>query len=397
MTELFERVRRSNPLPRDEQEVFDLVRVVAREKVAPAADRFDETETFPRESIEHLTRLELNRVFLPEEHGGAALSFLCFLMLVEEISRACPSTAIIWSTTYHAMAPIIEYGSREQRNRFLPTVASGGLAAIAITEATGGSDATTMRTRFADEGAEVVIDGEKVFITNGDVADLCIVFGKWRELGEGKDAITALVVQRGTPGFLVGAKERKMGHRASSTVSLRFEDCRVPRENVIGAPGEGLKVLVAALNRSRPSISAQALGIAEAAFDDAVRYGNTRMSKGQPILKFQANAFALADLATRMALTQQWLYYVGRLVDQGISDVGVEASILKVAASDLAMAAADFDVQIHGGYGYMRGSRVERLFRDAKLTQIWEGTNEIQRGRIGKAFAGRQVATGVLW
>ena len=303
-----------------------------------------------------------------------------------ELSGACASTGIVWATNFHATSPLLEFGTEEQKRRLVPRIAAGGLAALCITEPTAGSDATGMRTRFAPDGEEIVINGGKLFITNGDVADLYLLFGKWAPLGDGKDAITALLVEKGAPGLRFGRKEDKMGHRASSTAALLFEDCRVPRANLLGAPGGGLNILLPSLNKSRPSIAAHALGISRAAFEDAVAYINERRQSGKRIVEFQGIQFLLADLAGEQALCESWLWHVARLVDSGVKDVGLEASLLKLRATDLAMRMTTEAVQLHGGYGYCKDLRVERLIRDAKITQIWEGTNQVHRQLIGRSF-----------
>ncbi len=257
---------------------------------------------------------------------------------------------------------------------------------LAITEPSAGSDATGMKTRFAPAGGEIVIDGGKSFITSGDVADLILLFGKWSEIDDERGAISALVLEKGTPGLSVVRTEDKMGLRASSTATLAFDGCRVPRENLLGAPGDGLRLLLASLNKSRPSIAAHALGIARAAFGDAVTYINERRQSGRRIVEFQGIQFLLADLAAELAQCEAWLWHVARLVDAGVTDIGIEASIAKLRASDLAMRIATEAVQLHGGYGYCKDYRVERLMRDAKITQIWEGTNQIHRQLIGRSF-----------
>jgi len=283
----------------------------------------------------------------------------------------------------------VDFGAEEQKKRLLPRIALGGLASLAITEPTAGSDATGMKTRFRPEGDHIVVDGGKTFITNGDVADLILLFGKWSEIGGERQAISALYLEKGTPGLSVVRTEDKMGHRASSTATLAFDNCRVPRANLLGAPGEGLALLLASLNRSRPSVAAHALGIARAAFEDAVAYINERRQSGRRIIEFQGIQFLLADLATELAQCEAWLWHVARLVDGGAQDFGIEASMLKMRASDLAMRIATEAVQLHGGYGYCKDYRVERLMRDAKITQIWEGTNQIHRQLIGRHFIGK--------
>lgn len=243
-----------------------------------------------------------------------------------------------------------------------------------------------MKTRFTEDGDQIVVNGSKIFITNGDVADRILLFGKWSGIEDPKKAISVLVLEKGTPGFSVTSKERKMGHRASSTCALAFEGVRVPRDNLIGAPGSGLGTLLASLNKSRPSVAAHARGIARAALKDMVAYGNDRVQSGKKVLEFQANQFTLADLATELALVERWIDYVADLVDGGAPDFGLEASLAKLKASDLAMRITTECVQFHGGYGYCQDYRAERLMRDAKITQIWEGTNQVHRQLIGRSF-----------
>lgn len=376
-------------LPEHEAMLLESVKTFAREEVASRAAHYDETKTFPWANVEGINRLGLNAMFIPEAYGGAGLSYLVYLACVREISAACASTGIIWATNYHAIKPVIEFGTEEQKERWLPTIANGGLAALVITEPDAGSDATGMRTRFREDGDYLVVDGSKTFITNGDVADLYLVFGKWAGVEDQRQAISCLMIEKGTPGLSVARLEDKLGHRASSTATLNFDQCRVPRRNLIRGPGEGLPMLLASLNRSRPSVGAHALGIAHAAFDDAIGYINGRRQSGKRIIEFQGIQFLLADLAAELALCDAWMVHVARLVDQGVTDMGVEASMLKLRASDLAMRMATEAIQLHGGYGYCTEYRVERLFRDAKISQIWEGTNQIHRQVIGRSFIER--------
>jgi acyl-CoA dehydrogenase len=329
-------------------------------------------------------------MFVPEAYGGAGLSYAAYLACVREISAACASTGIIWATNFHAAKPLIDFGTEELKRRLLPLVAEGALCALAITEPDAGSDATHMTTRFTPDGDSVIVDGGKIFITNGDVADLILLFGKWSEIPDGRGAITPLILEKGTPGFSVLRKEEKLGHRASSTAALAFDQCRVPRANLLGAPGDGHPLLLAALNKSRPSVAAHALGIARAAFADAVAYINQRRQSGRRIVEFQGIQFLLADLATDLAMCEAWLWHVAGHVDAGAADIGPEASMLKMRASDLAMRIATEAMQLYGGYGYITDNRVERLLRDAKITQIWEGTNQLHRQLIGRSFVERK-------
>ena len=383
---LFQRIDDIPPLSAEERLVVESVRTLARDQFAPAAAHYDASAEFPWDNVKAINALGLNGIFIPPAYGGAGLSYAAYLVCVREISKACASTGGIWSTNFHAMKPLIDFGSEEQKTRLLPVMVGGGLASLVITEPTAGSDATGMKTRFTPDGDTIVVEGSKIFISNGDVADLFLVFGKWSELPDGKGAITALIVEKGTPGLNVLRKEDKMGLRAASTVALAFEGCRVPRANLLGEPGGGLAILLASLNKSRPSISAHALGIARGAFEDAVAYINVRRQSGRRIVEFQGIQFQLADLAAELAQCEAWLWHVARLVDAGESDIGIEASILKLRSSDIAMRITTEAVQLHGGYGYCKDFRVERLMRDAKLTQIWEGTNQIHRQYIGRSF-----------
>ncbi|HEX3536375.1 MAG TPA: acyl-CoA dehydrogenase family protein [Stellaceae bacterium] len=386
MMPLLARLDQVPPLTDEERQLLDSVRALARDEIAPRATGYDRSGDFPWENVRAINALGLNAMFVPEAYGGAGLSYAAYLACVREISAACASTGIIWATNFHGIKPLIDFGSEEQKWRLLPRVTEGALAALAITEPEAGSDATRMTTRFTPAGDDIVVAGGKTFITNGDVADLILLFGKWSELGDGRDAISALYVEKGTPGVAVLRKEDKLGHRASSTAALAFDNCRVPRANLLGAPGDGLPLLLAALNKSRPSVAAHALGIARAAFEDAVAYINQRRQSGRRIVEFQGIQFLLADLATDLAMCEAWLWHVGSLVDADESDIGTEASMLKLRASDLAMRIATEAVQLHGGYGYIKEYRVERLLRDAKITQIWEGTNQVHRQLIGRSF-----------
>ena len=246
-----------------------------------------------------------------------------------------------------------------------------------------------MKTRFVPDGDHIIVEGGKTFISTGDHADLLVVFGKWSEIRNDKKAISVILIEKDTTGLSVIGKEDKMGQRAASTVSLSFDDVRVPQENLLGEPGDGLKILFTALNKSRPSIAAHALGIARAAFEEAVAYINKRQQSGQNIIEFQGIQFMLADMATDLALCESWLWRIGAMIDQGEEDVGIEASMLKMRASDLAMRITTDAVQLHGGYGYCKDYAVERYMRDAKITQIYEGTNQIHRQLIGRSFIER--------
>ncbi len=370
----------------DERMLVESVRKLARDVVAPRAEHHDRSGEFPHDNVKAINELGLNAMFIPEAYGGAQMSYVSYLECVRELSKACASTGIVWATNFHAIKPLIDFGTEEQKKRLLPVMLDGGIASLTITEPTAGSDATGMKTEFKPDGDSIVINGTKTFITNGAHADLYMLFGKWSEIADSKGSISVLVLEKGTPGLKVVREEDKMGLRASSTAALAFDNCRVPRANLLGNPGEGLKILLASLNKSRPSVAAHALGIARAAFEDAIGYINERKQSGRKIVEFQGIQFMLADMATDLAMCEAWLWQVARMVDEGAKDFGIEASMLKMRASDLAMSIATDAVQLHGGYGYCKDYRVERLMRDAKITQIWEGTNQIHRQLIGRSF-----------
>jgi acyl-CoA dehydrogenase len=383
---VLERLDADLRLSDEERMVLDSVRALATEEIAPRAEQYDRTRQFPWDNMRAINALGLNAMFVPEAYGGSPFSYSCYLACVREISKACASTGITWATNFHATKPLIEFGTEEQKLRLLPRIAAGGIGSLAITEPGAGSDATGMTTRFTAQGDEILVNGGKTFITNGDVADLYLLFGKWTGIDNPRHAVSVLVLEKNTPGLSVVRLENKLGNCASSTASIQFNDCRVPRANLLGEPGGGLAILLASLNLSRPSIAAHALGIARAAFEDAVAYINQRRQSGRKVIEFQGIQFMLADLAAELVLTESWLWTVGRMIDGGAVDFGIEASILKMRASDLAMRMATDAVQLFGGYGYCKDIRVERLMRDAKITQIWEGTNQIHRQLIGRSF-----------
>lgn len=386
MKNVLDKLDGSRHWPDEEQMIIDSVKQLCQQKIAPRAAAYDLSGDFPWDNIRDINELGLNAMFVPEEYGGAPLSYACYLACVREISEACASTGIIWATNFHGMKPLIEYGSEEQKQRLLPTIAEGGIGSLVITEPSAGSDATGMKTNFTDRGEHIEINGSKIFISNGDVADLLLVFGKWNGIDDAKKSISAVIVEKGTPGLTVTGIEDKMGHRAASTASLAFDKCLIPKSNLLVKEGAGLDILLTSLNRSRPSVAAHALGIARAAFKDAVNYMNERRQFQKRLLEFQGLQFQTADLAAELVLCESWMWHIADRVDQGDFDIGIEASILKLKATDIAMRITTDAVQCLGGYGYCKDYRVERLMRDAKITQIWEGTNQIHRQLIGRSF-----------
>jgi acyl-CoA dehydrogenase len=383
---VLERLDQDIRLNPEETMLRESVRALARSQIAPRAEGYDRSGEFPWDNIRAINQLGLNAMFVPERYGGAQMSYAAYLECLREISKACASTGGIWATNFHFTRPLIAFGTEEQKRRLLPVMLQGGLGSLTITEPGAGSDATGMKTAFRPEGDSIVVTGEKCFITNGAHADLYLLFGKWHGIEDGRKAISVLVLEKGTPGLKTVREEDKLGLRASSTAALALDGCRVPRANLIGEPGDGLKILLTSLNHSRPSIAAHALGIARAAFEDAVAYINERRQSGRRIIEFQGVQFMVADMAAELALCEAWLWHVARMVDGGATDFGIEASMLKLRASDLAMRIATDAVQLLGGYGYCKDYRVERLMRDAKITQIWEGTNQIHRQLIGRSF-----------
>jgi acyl-CoA dehydrogenase len=383
---VLDRLTAAIPLHDTEVQLLDSLREVCRDVIAPNAARYDESGEFPWDNVNALNALGLNAVFVPEAYGGAGLRFTAYLACVRELAAACSSTALIWATNFHGMKPLIDFGTDDQKARLLPRIAEGGIGALAITEQNAGSDATGMKTRFTPDGEHIVVRGSKTFITNGDVADRVLLFGKWSEIDSAKDAISVLVLEKGTPGFSVLGIEKKMGHHASSTASIAFDDCRVPRANLIGKPGDGLKILFAALNKSRPSVAALCMGLARASFERSVAYVNDRKQAGRRIIDNQGIQFMLADMATEITLTESFMWKVAAMIDAGAADIGIESSMLKMKAADTVVKVTEDGVQLHGGYGYCREYEVERMMRDAKIHQIWEGTNQIHRQLIGRSF-----------
>jgi acyl-CoA dehydrogenase len=383
---VLERLDAAVSFPEHEKLLIQSVQRLAAERIAPRAAATDARAEFPWDSVKDINALGLNSMFIPEAYGGTALSYSAYLACCREISKACASTGIVWATNFHGASPIIDFAAEEQKQRWLPQIAEGALVALALTETNAGSDATGMKTTFTPDGDHIVVSGSKVFITSGDVCDYLVLFGKWAPLGTGKDAISIAVIEKGTPGFSIVRTEDKMGMRGSSTAALAFDRCRIPRANLLGEPGAGLSMLFAFLNKSRPSVAAHALGIARAAFEDAVGYINERVQSGRRILENQGIQFMIADMATDLAMCERWLWHVASRIEAGETNIGHESSMLKMRASDLAVRVSTEAVQLFGGYGYTKDYRVERLMRDAKITQIWEGTNQIHRQLIGRSF-----------
>lgn len=370
----------------DEQKmVRDLARQAAEEKIRPVAAQYDQSGEFPWEIMEALAGMDFFRIYIDEQYGGLGLGAMGLVLVTEELSRACGGIALGFAATALGTMPILLSGSEEQKKKYLPDLAAGKkLAAFGLTEPDAGSDATRMKTTARLDGDHYVLNGVKHFITNGGVAKIYTIIAT-TDPSKGSRGASAFIVEEGTPGFSYGKKEHKMGIRASATCELIFEDCRVPKENLIGKEGQGFPVALRTLDRSRPGVAAQALGIAQGALDLAVGYARKRVQFGQSIASFQATQYKFADMATRIEAARALIYSVGRMIDAGVKDFSKESAMCKLFASDVAMDVTIEAVQIFGGYGYMQEYPIEKYMRDAKITQIYEGTSEIQRNVIGRA------------
>jgi alkylation response protein AidB-like acyl-CoA dehydrogenase len=369
------------PLTDEQIEIRDLVRTLARDRIAPRAAEIDASHEFPWDVVELFREHEVFGLLYDEAHGGTGTGTLLALAAIEEVSKVCATSGLILAVQELGSLGLKLAGTEEQTQRFLPRLASGEwLAAYALTEAGSGSDSAAMRTAARRDGDEYVLDGSKRFITNASVASVYTVFAK-TDPTAGHAGISAFVVEAGTPGFEVARLEPKMGIAGSTTGELLFENARVPADNLLGEEGEGFKIAMRILDRSRPGVAAQGLGIAQGATDYALEYARTRETMGKPIVEHQLIAAKLADMETACEAARGLLYRFGRMVDEGAPEAELTkaSAMAKLHCTDTAMWVATEAVQILGGYGYIKEYPVERMMRDAKITQIYEGTNEIQR------------------
>ncbi|HMI31705.1 MAG TPA: acyl-CoA dehydrogenase [Candidatus Limnocylindrales bacterium] len=369
-------------LTEEQARLRDMLREFADQEIAPKAARYDELNEFPAENIKKMRDLGLFGMIFPEEYGGQGLDTLSYVIAVEEISRACASTGITLAAHVSlGTSPIYNFGTAEQKRKYLPALCSGEkLAAFGLTEPEAGSDAGGTKTRAVLEGNHYKVNGRKIYITNGSVCGTA-VFTAVTTPGIGVRGISAFIIEKGTPGFSAGTREKKLGHRASDTVELLFENVKLPKENLLerdGKEGEGFKQFMKTLDGGRISIGAMSVGIAQASFDAALRYSRERKQFGKSISEFQAIQLLLADMATGIESARLLVYQTARMKDRGIPFTRYSA-MAKLLASTVAMKAADTAIQIHGGAGYMTDHPVERYFRDAKLMEIGEGTSQIQR------------------
>jgi alkylation response protein AidB-like acyl-CoA dehydrogenase len=363
----------------DQKMIKDLAAQVAREKIAPVAAELDETGEFPWDVVKALAQSDLFRVFIPTEYEGLGGGTFEMCLVVEELSRVCGGIALSYAASALGTIPILLHGSEEQKKKYLPRLAAGEiLAAFGLTESGAGSDAAGIKTTAKPDGDSYVINGTKQWITNGGEASIYTVVAL-TDPARGVRGTSAILVEKGTPGFTFGKKENKMGIRASATRELVFQDCRVPKSNILAKEGMGFLVAMKTLDQSRPGVAAQALGIAQGALDKAIGYSRERKQFGKPISSFQGLQFMMADMATQVEAARALTYAAARALDGGEKDVSTISAMAKVFASDTAMRVTTDAVQIFGGYGYMREYPVEKMMRDAKITQIYEGTNQIQR------------------
>lgn len=373
-------------LTEDQMIIKDLVRQIAEKKILPVRGELDEKEEFPWEIMNVLAESDLFGLFIPEEYGGLGKGCLELCIAIEELSRACLGVSTSYAANALGAYPILLYGSEEQKKKYLPDIAAGKrLVAFALTESNAGSDAAAIQTTAKAEGNEYVINGTKQWITNGGEAEIYTIIAM-TDKTKGARGASAFIVEKGTPGFSFGKKEKKMGIKASTTRELIFDNCRIPKDNIIGKEGLGFIIAMKTLDNSRPGVGAQGVGVAQGAFEEALKFAKQRIQFGQPIISFQAIQHMLADMATEIEAARALVYSVARYIDSGAKDISKESAMAKVFATDVAMRVTTNAVQILGGAGYMRDYPVEKMMRDAKVLQIYEGTNQIQRNIIAQAL-----------
>ncbi|MBY0199286.1 acyl-CoA dehydrogenase [Priestia megaterium] len=372
-------------LSEEHEMIRKMVRDFAKNEVAPTAAQRDEEERFDRGIFTQMADLGLTGIPWPEQYGGIGSDYLAYCIAVEELSRVCASTGVTLSAhTSLAGWPVYTFGTEEQKQKYLKPMATGEkIGAYGLTEPSAGSDAGGMRTLAVKDGEDYILNGSKIFITNGGEADIYVVFAR---IDPNEKRTSAFIIEKDMPGFSVGKKEKKLGIRSSPTTEIIFEDCRVPKENLLGNEGEGFKVAMMTLDGGRNGIAAQAVGIAQGALDAAVAYAKERQQFGKPIISQQGIAFKLADMATSIEAARLLTYQAAWLESQGLP-YGKESAMSKLYAGDTAMKVTTEAVQVFGGYGYTKDYPVERFMRDAKITQIYEGTQEIQRLVISRYLA----------
>src|SRR3989339_1772987 len=370
-------------LTEEQQMIRDLARKVSLEKALPKRAEWDETGEFPWEALKAFSDADLCGLYIDEAYGGMGVSVFNFCLATEEISRICGGVGVTFAAYALGSTPILLFGSEEQKKKYMPEIAAGKkLAAFGLTEANAGSDASGLQTTATKDGDYYILNGTKQWITNGGEADTYTVIAI-TDKTKGPRGASAFILEKGMPGFTFGKKENKMGIRCSATRELVFQGCKVPKENVIAKEGMGFIVAMKTLDMTRPGIGAQAVGIAQGALDEAVKYAKERIQFGRPIIALQAIQHMLADMATQVEADRALVYAVAKMIDAGHKDFTLPASEAKLFASDTAMKVTIDAIQVLGGYGYMKEYPVEKMARGAKITQIYEGTNQIQRNQIG--------------
>jgi alkylation response protein AidB-like acyl-CoA dehydrogenase len=373
-------------LNEDLQAIKEICIEIGEKHILPIRAELDEENKFPREIMNIMAQSDLFTIYIPEEYGGTGMGSMALAVATEELSRYCGGVAVSYAANALGAMPILLMGSEEQKKKYLPQLASGEkLCAFALTEPEAGSDAGGVKTRAIKDGDHYILNGTKQWITNGGEAQIYTVIAL-TDPERGARGASAFIVEEGTPGFSYGKKENKMGIRASATRELIFEDCRIPAENLISREGFGFMVAMKTLDNSRPGVAAQAVGIAQGALDEALKYSNERKQFGVKINSFQGLQFMLADMGTQIEAARALTYTAAGLIDSGAKNFNKVSAMAKVFASDVAMKVTTDAVQILGGYGYMKEYPVEKMMRDAKITQIYEGTNQIQRSVIAKAM-----------
>ena len=368
----------------EQKEIVELTSKIAREKLLPVRAELDETEEFPWEIMNVLADAGLFGIYIPEEYGGLGFGNLENCLAIEELSKYCIGVSVSFAASGLGAYPILLHGNEEQKKKYLPPIASGKkIAAFGLTESGAGSDAAAIRTTAVKDGNEYVINGVKQWITNGGEAEIYSVVAK-TDKSKGARGASAFIIEKDTPGFTFGKKEKKLGIRASATRELVFEDCRVPKENMIGREGVGFIVTMKTFDQTRPGIAIQGVGLAQGALDAVIEYARERKTFGKPIIAHQAIQHMIADMATETEAARALTYLAARTADNNSKDLSKVSSMSKLFATDVAMRVTTDVVQIFGGYGYMRDYPVEKMMRDAKILQIYEGTNQIQRNVIGQ-------------
>ncbi|MBA4393553.1 MAG: acyl-CoA dehydrogenase [Desulfobacca sp.] len=371
-------------LTEEQQMIKEIAQKIAEEKIKPIRAELDEKEEFPRDLMKVIALSDLFGVYIPQEYGGFGGGAFENCLAVEELSRACLGISTSFAASGLGAYPILLYGSEEQKKKYLPEIASGRkLAAFGLTESTAGSDASGIMTMAELKGNEYVLNGTKQWITNAGEAEIYSVIAI-TDRSKGPRGASAFIVEKGDPGFSFGKKESKMGIRASTTGELIFNQCRIPKDRLIAREGMGFIVVMKTFDMSRPGVGAQAVGLAQGALDEAIQFARSRVQFGKPIITFQAIQHMLADMATSTEAARALVYAVARFVDSGAKDLSKVAAMAKVFASDVAMKVTTDAVQVFGGTGYMRDYPVEKMMRDAKILQIYEGTNQVQRNIIGQ-------------